>query len=74
MKPSKQSAPTAATFTGKAVYMRKEPCGFLACSYELEIVDGVVVSEIALNSADLPASAAGAGSRSLWSMFQGNNK
>lgn len=60
-----------ATFSGKAVTMRKEPDGVLAVAVEFEIVDGVIVSERNLNAPDLPASAAGQGTRSLWRMFQG---
>ncbi len=62
---------SAVAFTGTVVTVSKEPCGFLAVAHELTIVDGVVVTKIALNAADLPASAIGQGSRSLWRMFQG---
>ena len=68
-KLSKTPAPK--TFTGRAVSMRKEPDGLLAVAVEFDIVDGVVVSEKPLNAPDLPTSAAGQGSRALWSMFQG---
>ena len=58
------------TLTATAVF---KVDSFLAEAIELTIVDGVVVATKRLNRGpDLCSSAAGAGSRSLWSQFATN--
>ena len=70
-KPEKLKAPAKMPISCKAVSLFKlEGTDFLAVAYELTIEDGVVVSTRRLNSPDMPASAVGRASASLWSQYR----